>query len=318
MEGDGVVHLMSDNANYRESIDQYNHVSDGMNGYFATVHLRPGMQLCVSNLSFADTFRYRAKSHQAWIELSYCLRGGMSNEIYDYYKKSDEKNNHCFLLMSKGSEGVVEYRGGERSVKVELQLDPELWSFSVRQLWHCESDEQLKAMMDLDSFHVKELPTRPSIQSILHQIVHCPYEGLHRGMFLESKALELLALAPEQWQTDFVHSGGPKHTGLNQKNRSMIFSARDILMNRMENPPTLTELAKMVSVSDWTLKEGFREVFGTTVFGFLRNYRLQQGRGFIEQGMTVSEAACAVGYNNPSYFANEFRKKYGFNPGDLK
>ncbi|MBE0343992.1 helix-turn-helix domain-containing protein, partial [Paenibacillus sp. 28ISP30-2] len=34
-------------------------------------------------------------------------------------------------------------------------------------------------------------------------------------------------------------------------------------------------------------------------------------------GNSVTEVSCAVGYSNPSYFAEAFRKKYGCNPGTL-
>ncbi|MFP4567016.1 MAG: helix-turn-helix transcriptional regulator [Spirochaetaceae bacterium] len=56
------------------------------------------------------------------------------------------------------------------------------------------------------------------------------------------------------------------------------------------------------------LKYGFREVFGTTVFGQLRNLRLEEARHLIEDGdHSVTEAAFAVGYSSLSHFARTFR-----------
>ncbi len=64
-----------------------------------------------------------------------------------------------------------------------------------------------------------------------------------------------------------------------------------------------------------TLKRGFRQVFGTTVFGYLHHYRLEQARQLLEAGdMNITETAHAIGFADRSYFAAAFRKKFGLNP----
>jgi AraC-like DNA-binding protein len=71
----------------------------------------------------------------------------------------------------------------------------------------------------------------------------------------------------------------------------------------------------MVGLNDCTLKKGFREVFGTTAFGYLHDYRLEKARQLLSLGnMKVQDIVHRVGFSDGSYFAAAFRKKFGVNP----
>ena len=63
------------------------------------------------------------------------------------------------------------------------------------------------------------------------------------------------------------------------------------------------------------LKVGFKERFGTIVFGFVRQQRMQRALLLLCDGeCNVYEAALAVGYNSVSAFAAAFRAAFGFSP----
>lgn len=85
----------------------------------------------------------------------------------------------------------------------------------------------------------------------------------------------------------------------------------------MEQPPSLLELSKLAGISDSKLKAGFKELFGTTVFGYLKEKRLEKAKELLEmERINVCDAAIMVGYSNPSHFAASFRERYGCNPRD--
>jgi AraC family transcriptional regulator, transcriptional activator of the genes for pyochelin and ferripyochelin receptors len=48
-----------------------------------------------------------------------------------------------------------------------------------------------------------------------------------------------------------------------------IYQARDILTTRLDNLPSILELAQQVELCDRTLRNGFRELFGTTVVQYI-------------------------------------------------
>ena len=87
------------------------------------------------------------------------------------------------------------------------------------------------------------------------------------------------------------------------------------MLSRSENPPSALELAQLVGVSDRTLRYGFRELFGTTVFGYLTSKRMEQAQQLLRSGkLTVAEVANLVGYAHQGHFAVAFKRKFGITP----
>nr|WP_235927133.1 AraC family transcriptional regulator [Gloeocapsopsis dulcis] len=94
-----------------------------------------------------------------------------------------------------------------------------------------------------------------------------------------------------------------------------IHQAQKILLQRLNNPPSLIDLARQVGLNDYALKRGFQQVFGKTVFGYLHDYRLEQAQQLLATSeMKVTEVADAIGFDSRSYFAAAFRKKFGVSP----
>jgi len=152
-------------------------------------------------------------------------------------------------------------------------------------------------------------PNTPEMEMALHQLLHCPYQGKLRQLYLESKAVELIVLKLSQVQTVSATSV------LRGEDRDRIYAARTILLDQMEHPPSLLALARQVGLNDYKLKQGFREVFGTTVFGYLRSYRMEQARQLLTQGhLSVSEVSRMVGYSSPTQFALAFKRQFGVLP----
>lgn len=105
---------------------------------------------------------------------------------------------------------------------------------------------------------------------------------------------------------------------LSKNEMQKIRQARELILEGMADPPTLIELSRMIGLNDYKLKVGFKGMYGTTVFGYLREKRLEKALQLLQQGnMNVYETLLAVGYSNPSHFAQAFRGKYGVLPGSL-
>ncbi|MFP4383612.1 MAG: helix-turn-helix transcriptional regulator [Spirochaetia bacterium] len=164
---------------------------------------------------------------------------------------------------------------------------------------------------DADPFFHKSIITPPT-SVVLEQILTCAYKGGLKRLFLEAKCMELIVLRLEQ-----LFGEGPesKKIHLNHTDIQRIHQARDIVVRRSSDPPTLQEIALAVGINSNKLKCGFKQVFGTTVFGFLRNIRLEQARILLQEGdSSVTDVALQVGYNSLSHFARLFKQTYRLSP----
>ena len=70
-----------------------------------------------------------------------------------------------------------------------------------------------------------------------------------------------------------------------------------------------------MGLNDYKLKLGFRQVFQTTVFGYLQDYRMELAKELLaERTISVQQVARKVGYAHAGYFSAAFKRKYGVNP----
>jgi AraC-like DNA-binding protein len=154
----------------------------------------------------------------------------------------------------------------------------------------------------------------PSIQGILHQLLHCPYQGGLSRLYREAKILELISvyLSEALLQTD-VSNTSPT---LSSDDMKCVALARAILDHTMTNPPTIRLLSKMVGLNEFKLKKGFKALFEMPVHTYVIQRKLELAKLMLDSStVSVSEAASRAGYGNASHFAAAFRKQYGINPG---
>jgi len=153
----------------------------------------------------------------------------------------------------------------------------------------------------------------PAMHIALQQILQCPYQGFTQRMFLESKVWELMALLLEQEAE--TQPGKQPAVWLKPDDVERIHHAKAILLQHLNNPPSLTQLARQVGLNECTLKLGFRYCFGTTAFSYLHHYRLEQARQLLTTGeMSVTQVAQSIGFAR-NYFTKAFRQKFGCTPG---
>lgn len=155
------------------------------------------------------------------------------------------------------------------------------------------------------------------MQRVVKQIVHCPFQGLIRRIYLDSKVTELMML--------LIHREAEKVQGRNvlsllkPEDIERIYYARDILLTYSDRLPPLFDLAQQVGLNEYKLKLGFKQVFGTTIFHYFHCHRLELAKQQLLLGeMTIAEVALSVGFANRGYFAKAFRQQFGYNPGQMK
>ena len=87
----------------------------------------------------------------------------------------------------------------------------------------------------------------------------------------------------------------------------------------MDNPCTLVELSHKVGINDFKLKKGFKQLYGTTVYEFLVDARMEKAKLLLlETETSIHEIAFVTGYKNLSSFITAFKKKMGYSPGSYK
>nr|WP_295928875.1 AraC family transcriptional regulator [uncultured Dyadobacter sp.] len=200
------------------------------------------------------------------------------------------------------------------SVEIELSLD------FLRQLFRNDLEilgdfglgieRNLPAVMGSRSF-----PITPAMKRVLGEVRDCRYHGALKKIFVEAKVAELLTL-----QIDQINSLKEKKGVLKGADVDKLHEVKQLVISRVHDPYSIEELAKLAGMNRTKLQEGFKELFGTTIFNYISNIRLDEARKRIldaSSHATIAEIAALSGYKNPQHFTAAFKRKYGQLPRDL-
>jgi AraC family transcriptional activator of pyochelin receptor len=285
-------------------------------GYKRSINLRYGLNLLIRDYWLQDVLVEENLPSASGIILEF----GFNLIEPDLGEAGNAIPSSSFLQLADNQTctDFQEWQIKGRLVKIDLHLESPAASpyFSSEQLKLIPSELQEIVARLQDDWYAPMGTIAPNVQLVLQQILNCPYTGSIQQVYLEGKALELIALQSAQFLRSVQAS---PHHPLKRSDVDRIHQARAIVSQRLENPPSLLELARAVGLNDCTLKRGFRQVFGTTVFGYIRQQRLMKARQLLQDTeMSVAEVTCLVGYTHPGHFAAAFKREFGVSPKVFK
>jgi AraC-like DNA-binding protein len=224
-------------------------------------------------------------------------------------------SNHHGIVYTPSFDGHYTIKGVHTdSFCVEMEADylSRLMATDIECLKRFWGKVALQQSVEISSIPLEI--TLPQKQVIM-DMRRCRYTGHMRDLYLESKIVELFLLQVEQ--ADKL--AGNKGSSLSTPDQERLYAARDFVKGHLFEPITLLQVARHCGLNDFKLKKGFKELFGTTVFGYLNELKMEYGRQLLlESSCTVYEVAYTLGYNDPYNFSKAFKKYFGYMPGKLK
>jgi len=280
------------------------------------IKLRDGLTIAIRKGRFCQNIRH-FRQHEAIFDLTAKFYlSGMSRvqtlDATDIDTDYEEVKGCHYLYHLPNQTEVEEWPTDELIHVVYVSVDPNYFStFDTGKTVLSPSLQQLIDGNRTQRFHQPLGKMTPSIKHLLQQILHCPYTGLMQQIYLESKALELFAAQFSLW-SDVPPTSA---IALCAQEIEQLHQAREILIQQAVDPPSLMTLARQVGLNDRKLNRGFRHLFGTTVFSYLQNHRLQQAQELLRSsGLTIASVAARVGYRSPEAFSTAFRRKFAVSP----
>ena len=145
----------------------------------------------------------------------------------------------------------------------------------------------------------------------VRQILHNPYSIGIKKIYAEAKGMGLLINALDAFNKN-KHAPPPRLTHFEAE---QVYQAKDLLLEHIDNPFSLNGLANQVGTSKFKLNNGFKEIYGVTVFDFLLNARMEKAQFLLlETHHTIETIAYLTGYNDSYSFSRAFKKYFGASP----
>ena len=207
----------------------------------------------------------------------------------NYGSQSRTFNHTKGLALSFYADSSVEF---EHTVVPEKPLRCILIATALRNLNNLPNQEgeifsSLLSELVNPSDHYVEGPRffmTPEMDQIVDSVFNMKYHGKTKMMFFRSQMTALLSHFFGQLATMQTEK-------INLKEQDKLYRAKEILIDNLDNPPSLSELSRQIGLNSYSLKKDFKELFGVPVFKYLQNERLKTAHELIRnQEATVQEA----------------------------
>ena len=245
----------------------------------------------------------------SYLQFHFCLKGTTQFSFNQDSYSLDIPEGNSLLLYNPNRDLPIKLISGPKTwvvtVLISIKKFHGLFSHEANYISFLEGDNKLKK-------YYKDGYITPSMAIVLNQIINYNLNTNLRELYSKAKVYELLSLYFNRGE-DVNIEQCPFLA--DESNVIKIKAAKDIVIQRIAEPPTLVELSDEIDLSLKKLKEGFKQIYGTTVYGFLFDYKMELARKLLESGIhNVNEVGLKVGYSTASHFIAAFKKHYGTTP----
>ncbi|WP_298766604.1 AraC family transcriptional regulator [uncultured Polaribacter sp.] len=276
---------------------------------FNEITLENGFYVLHFQNESGNTANFERKIDSTYIQMHFCLKGTA--------KFNFNTGNYSFDVLDKKS--ILLYNP-QKTLPINLEIKPKTTLVSL-----LISIEKFHSLFSKESGYIPflsdensnrkfydEQEIKPNVSIVLQQIINSNINSSIKNLYVKGKVYELLSLhfqKEENTNAEFCPFL------VDEENVLKIRKAKDIIISKMSEPPSLQELANEIGLSLKRLKEGFKQIYGDTVYSFLLDYKMEHSRKLLESNQyNVNEVGLQVGYSTASHFIAAFKKKFGTTP----
>ncbi len=94
-----------------------------------------------------------------------------------------------------------------------------------------------------------------------------------------------------------------------------VRAIRELLDERIVDPPALAELSALTGLSQFALLRAFRAQTGLPPHAYLNQLRVRRARTLLDQGVTPAQVAMTTGFADQAHLTRHFKRVVGVPPG---
>lgn len=241
------------------------------------------------------------------LQFNYCVGGRiellLDDNSYIYLKEND----FCISRQTSQSESYfpTKYYHG-----ITLYFDPDFFSeanWNIAQLFDLNLSQLPEIYFETKDTYIAEADSK--MRDLLERLWQL-YET-QSSFYMKLCVLELLYLllderniSPEKTLTFYT-----------SVQVEIAKKAEQILTADLKQHIPMKQIAKQFGVSETSLKNYFRGVYGKNVSDYLRDLRMSVAEKLLaETKLPISEIASQIGYTKQGKFAEVFRRQFQMNP----
>ena len=243
------------------------------------------------------------------LQFHFCLKGSC---VFSY-------NDNSYQFSVSESQSMLLYNP-EKALPISVDLASGSWLVSL-----ILPIKKFHGLFSEDADHIHFLspdnitkkfydnkPFTPAMAVVLSQIMQSKVHDSIRSLYFKGKVFELLSL--------YFNKDGEEDLEscpflVDEVQVGKIHLAKKIILERMTNPPSLAALSAEIGLNTKKLKEGFKQLYGQSVFAYLLDHKMEEARRMLDsQQFNVNEVGLKLGYSTSSHFIAAFKKEIWHDP----
>jgi AraC-like DNA-binding protein len=266
------------------------------------------------NFTASREYRMPMRLHEERVELHFTLHGRSGVTYEDQHLVM--YGNQQSIFYQHDLEGEYILYPGEKSAFFEIEMPRPVFESLVTE--DCPFLQQFSHKLQTPRHYLwpgYSMAITPQMHMVIAEMSHTKYSGQMKRLFLEAKTVELFLLQVNGYDQ---HPSGVAPVFRPSETES-LHAAKQYLEQHFAEDCSILTLAMRVGMNQKKLKQGFRVLFGHTVFGYLSHVRMEKAKQLLlDEQKTIGEVSELVGYKHQQHFTTAFRKKYGTLPKYLK
>ncbi|WP_323668876.1 helix-turn-helix domain-containing protein [Aliarcobacter butzleri] len=298
--------LISSNLNSKKDIIKNSFPLEIGTDYMEKIYIQDGFLFSKTNYNIEKPIFLEAKQEERKFVITISLKGNTTYINSQDKKIIPFKEGFTTISLFENTQGFREFKDKQIN-QIRLILSE---SFLRRNFQKSLVEKYFfnKQNLQLIDFRLTSIQS----QFLLNDILNCSLVGELANIYKQGKIFELLSLEISKLQKN------EDDIFLDDYDRSAILKAKEILLNNLQNPPSIVGLAKMVHLSEVKLKRGFKQIYKTSPYQLLVSHKMNLAKNMLESGeYNINEIALQVGYKFANNFTNAFYKEFKIRPKDI-
>jgi len=256
-----------------------------------------------------NTLKFQEAVSQEFIQFHFCQKGSGSFEFNEGTYQLPLMQKTVNLLYNPSKPLPIDLKLSNYSSVVSLVISIKkfhgLFSEDADHIHFLSPENNTKKYYDTRNI-------TPAMSVVLSQILEAKIHESIKPLYFKGKVYELLSLFFNKNEDTDVEQCPFL---VDEENVRKIRKAKEIILNQMTEPPTLQGLASEIGLNVKKLKEGFKQIYGDTVFGYLLDFKMNEARSMLDtKQYNINEISIKLGYSTSSHFISAFKKKFGTTP----
>lgn len=281
-----------------------------------TIRINDNIMLYRNNFSVKEDISFQYDFIFNGITINIPLEASFSyKSILSDFEMSLQKNR-TLLTFVREEKGEIIHK--KNSVAKTLLIFIKLDFFKDIMREEKSVEDILKHIEDIEySKILKSRTTNAKTKLCANEIYNCKNTTSLDLMFIESKVMEIIVY---EFKDLIIDNGKITQNDIkfNAQDIESLHLAKEILARRFKNPPTITELSKLIALNEFKLKYGFKKLFNTTPYQSTIEYKMNEAKIMLQsRDYNVDEVALELGYKQTHGFSNAFFKKFHIRPKEF-